>query len=98
MGIPTANPIIKPILDDYYYVDTPLVTTLDDPTVNEPTVEVEPNPDDRDEEAAVVDDALPLVVDPVPLTTTDPTVKLSNVIASTNDVLKFINPNNQVTN
>ena len=74
------------------------MTTLDEPTVNEPTVEPELRPEDRDDEAAVVDDAVPDVVVPVPDTTTEPKVKLSKVIASTNVVSRLISPSSQATN
>ena len=68
------------------------MTTLEEPTVNEPTVEPELSPEERAEEDAVVLEAVPVDVVLVPDTTTEPSVKLSNVIKSTRVVSKFIRP------
>jgi hypothetical protein len=61
---------------------TPLVTIDDEPTVRPPTVE----PEERALESAAddedVEEAVPEVVAPVPVTTTEPNVKLMNVIKS----------------
>jgi len=72
--MPTARPIIMPVLLLLELsVATPLVTTLADPTVKEPTVAVpELRVLDRADEEAVVAEDVPEVVAPVPVTTTEP--------------------------
>lgn len=76
IGIPTAKPMIRPVLDDDSSVEvvvTPLVTTLEDVTVNTPPMV--PLDDaalaklllELEAEEAVVDE-----VEPVPDVTTEP--------------------------
>lgn len=91
--------MIKPVFEPLSsVVETPFVTTLDEPTVNDPTLDPELRPEDKADEELDVLEEVPEVVVPVPATTTDPRLKLSKVMRSTRVVSICINPRSQIIN
>jgi len=98
MGIPTAIPMMRAVLLESDSVATPFVTTLDEPTVNDPTVPEDPIDEARAEDEVVVVVLVPAGVVPVPLTTTEPNLMLVKVIKSTKVVLTPIPVSNHDTN
>ena len=98
MGIPTARPMIMPILLlSSEVVSTPLATTLEEPTESPATVEPEVRVEERADEEDEVEDELPVGVVPVPVTTTEPSWMLVKVIRSTRVGSAFMPVSSQVT-
>ena len=87
MGVPTARPMMRPVLDDKelsVVVVTPLATTLEDVTVNAPPIlPLEEAAEAKPALETEVEAAVPEVVVPDPNSTTDPKAMDVKVTEST---------------